>query len=97
MRKKRRRTARQLKTARVAPRLANGASRPANGALRPLVQCPMVRYNSRRRLGRGSTLKEIKEADMPQKLARTVGVAVDHRRRNRSVEGFQRNVQRLRE
>eukprot|EP00182_Erythrolobus_australicus_P000385 CAMPEP_0185831444 /NCGR_PEP_ID=MMETSP1353-20130828/1490_1 /TAXON_ID=1077150 /ORGANISM="Erythrolobus australicus, Strain CCMP3124" /LENGTH=209 /DNA_ID=CAMNT_0028529501 /DNA_START=46 /DNA_END=675 /DNA_ORIENTATION=+ len=90
MRKKRRRTARQLKAARVVPR-------PADGALRPVVQCPTVRYNMRQRLGRGFTLEELKEAGMPKKLARTVGVAVDHRRRNRSVEGFQRNVQRLKE
>mmetsp|Transcript_12326 Transcript_12326/g.26963 ORF Transcript_12326/g.26963 Transcript_12326/m.26963 type:complete len:210 (+) Transcript_12326:24-653(+) len=90
MRKKRRRTARQLKAARIAPR-------PVDGALRPVVQCPTVKYNMKRRLGRGFTLEELKEAEMPKKLARTVGIAVDHRRKNRSVEGFQRNVQRLKE
>uniref|UniRef100_A0A7S0T5W9 60S ribosomal protein L13 n=1 Tax=Erythrolobus madagascarensis TaxID=708628 RepID=A0A7S0T5W9_9RHOD len=90
MRKKRRRTARQLKAARIAPR-------PVDGALRPVVQCPTVKYNMKQRLGRGFTLEELKEAEMPKKLAGTVGIAVDHRRKNRSVEGFQRNVQRLKE
>lgn len=30
-------------------------------------------------------------------FARTIGIAVDHRRRNKSVESLQRNVQRLKE
>ncbi|KAI4367965.1 hypothetical protein MLD38_016586 [Melastoma candidum] len=30
-----------------------------------------------------------------EKLAPTVGIAVDHRRKNRSLEGLQANVQRL--
>lgn len=30
-------------------------------------------------------------------VARTVGIAVDHRRKNRSVESFEANVQRLKE
>lgn len=34
-------------------------------------------------------------AGIPKKLAPTVGISVDHRRRNRSLEGFQTNVQRL--
>ena len=31
------------------------------------------------------------------KLAPTIGIAVDHRRRNRSLESLQANVQRLKE
>lgn len=34
-------------------------------------------------------------AGIPRKLAPTIGIAVDHRRRNRSLEGLQTNVQRL--
>merc|ERR1712124_125785 len=32
---------------------------------------------------------------IPKKLARTIGVAVDHRRRNRCEESLQTNVERL--
>ncbi|KAF3660079.1 60S ribosomal protein L13-1 [Capsicum annuum] len=34
-------------------------------------------------------------AGIPKKLARTIGIAVDHRRRNRSLEGLQINAQRI--
>lgn len=45
--------------------------------------------------GRGFTLAELKAAGVPVKGARGVGIAVDHRRINRSEEGFKINVQRL--
>uniref|UniRef100_UPI0016591672 ribosomal protein L13e n=3 Tax=unclassified Salmonella TaxID=2614656 RepID=UPI0016591672 len=32
-----------------------------------------------------------------KKIARTIGIAVDHRRRNLSVEGLEANIQRLKE
>eukprot|EP00408_Alexandrium_pacificum_P063248 CAMPEP_0171177832 /NCGR_PEP_ID=MMETSP0790-20130122/12441_1 /TAXON_ID=2925 /ORGANISM="Alexandrium catenella, Strain OF101" /LENGTH=39 /DNA_ID= /DNA_START= /DNA_END= /DNA_ORIENTATION= len=35
------------------------------------------------RLGKGFTLAELKEAKIPKKLAPTIGIAVDHRRKNR--------------
>merc|ERR1719263_1220510 len=47
------------------------------------------------RLGRGFTLAELREAKIAPKLARTIGIAVDHRRRNRCTESLQENVQRL--
>merc|ERR1712139_142506 len=47
------------------------------------------------RLGKGFTLDELKEAGIPKKLAKTWGVAVDYRRKNRSTEGLQENVARL--
>eukprot|EP00871_Galdieria_phlegrea_P004835 jgi/Galph1/5352/GphlegSOOS_G3931.1 len=90
MRKKRRRLLRQKKAARIAPR-------PVNGPLRPIVQCPTIRYNMKQRLGRGFTLEELKEAKISPRYARTIGISVDHRRKNRSVESLQRNVQRLKE
>merc|ERR1711974_130475 len=43
----------------------------------------------------GFTLEELKEAKIPKKLARTIGIAVDHRRRNKCTESLQANVNRL--
>jgi len=54
-------------------------------------------YNIRVRAGRGFTLEELKEAGVSRKQALSIGVAVDHRRKNRSVEAMQANVQRLQE
>lgn len=34
-------------------------------------------------------------AGIPKKLAPTIGISVDHRRKNRSLESLQSNVQRL--
>eukprot|EP00744_Colponema_vietnamica_P000010 GILI01000025.1.p2 GENE.GILI01000025.1~~GILI01000025.1.p2 ORF type:complete len:208 (-),score=85.06 GILI01000025.1:105-728(-) len=86
-RKKSRRLARQEKAAKVAPRPL--------GLLRPVVRAPSARYNLKQRLGRGFTLEELQAAGVNRNLARSVGVAVDHRRTNKSVEAFQENVQRL--
>ncbi|KAL5713895.1 hypothetical protein ACHQM5_015929 [Ranunculus cassubicifolius] len=45
---------------------------------------------------RGQTLKyNMKAARVPKKLAPTIGIAVDQRRRNSSLEGLQANAQRL--
>ncbi len=86
-----RRSTRRLKKAReVAPR-------PAAGPLRPVVRCPTVRYQTKVRAGRGFTLEEVKRAGLSKYFARTIGIAVDHRRRNRSLESLQQNVQRLKE
>jgi large subunit ribosomal protein L13e len=65
------------------------------------------------RLGRGFSLEELKvtqrpcttnlyqlaaqEAGISAKLAPTIGIAVDHRRMNHSVESLQSNIQRLKE
>ncbi|KAI9313192.1 50S ribosomal protein L13e [Dichotomocladium elegans] len=87
-RKKSRRVARIQKAARIAPR-------PVDGLLRPAVRCPTQRYNMRLRVGRGFTLDELKEAGINRKVARTIGIAVDHRRRNKSQESLELNVQRL--
>ncbi|CAI5645499.1 unnamed protein product [Oreochromis niloticus] len=82
-RKIRRRKARQAKARRIAPR-------PVAGPLRPQVRCPTIRYHTKVRSGRGFTLEELK-------TARTIGISVDPRRRNRSTESLQANVQRLKE
>ncbi|MGH0123996.1 UNVERIFIED_CONTAM: hypothetical protein FKN15_019270 [Acipenser sinensis] len=85
-----RRKARQAKARQIAPR-------PIAGPLRPSVRCPTVRYHTRVRSGRGFTLEELKAAGIHKKVARTIGIAVDARRRNRSTESLQTNVQRLKE
>ena len=63
--------------------------------LRPVVHSLTRKYNSKTRYGRGFTLQEVKAAGLTRKFARTVGIAVDHRRQNTSEEGLQLNVQRL--
>ncbi|PWA17254.1 hypothetical protein CCH79_00010396, partial [Gambusia affinis] len=89
-RKLRRRKARQAKARRIAPR-------PVAGPLRPQVRCPTIRYHTKVRAGRGFTLEELKAAGIHKKTARTIGITVDPRRRNRSTESLQANVQRLKE
>merc|ERR1711937_154907 len=89
-RKIRRRKNRLEKARKIAPR-------PVGGDLRPIVRCQTFKYNTRVRAGRGFSLDEIKAAGLGKKEAATIGIAVDHRRRNRSVESLQLNVQRLKE
>jgi large subunit ribosomal protein L13e len=88
--KKRRRAARATKAARLAPR-------PVDGLLRPAVRAQTVKYNTKLRPGRGFTLEELKAAGVRRKEARTIGIAVDHRRKNRSEESMAMNVERLKE
>merc|ERR1712050_331565 len=85
---KRRAQNRKAKAAKLSPR-------PAAGLLRPIVHPPTQRYNMKLRLGKGFTLDELKEAKIPVKKALTIGIAVDHRRRNRCAESLQANVDRL--
>ena len=87
-RKQRRRVNRIEKATRVAPR-------PVSGLLRPQVRASSLRYNSKIKPGRGFTLDELKQAGINVKEARNIGIAVDHRRHNASVETLQANVQRL--
>lgn len=75
---------------------AKVALRPV-GLLRPVVRCPTFRYHTKVRGGRGFTLRELKAAGLNAAYARTVGIAVDQRRRNKSVESVQVNAQRLKE
>jgi len=86
--KHRRRSTRAQKAVRIAPR-------PVAGLLRPAVHAPTQQYNRKLRAGRGFTLDELKEAGVRRKEARSIGIAVDHRRRNRSLESLQTNVNRL--
>merc|ERR1712080_529593 len=70
---------------------------PTGGLLRPIVHCQTNKYNMRVRAGRGFTLQEIRSAGISPKYAQSIGICVDHRRRNRSLESVQANVQRLKE
>ncbi|KAK9696293.1 60S ribosomal protein L13 [Basidiobolus ranarum] len=87
-RKKRRRLNRVQKAAAIAPR-------PIDGLLRPAVRCPTIKYNTKLRSGKGFTLEELKEAGIRRKEALTIGISLDHRRRNKSEESLNLNVQRL--
>merc|ERR1712238_548691 len=87
-RKKRRATNRKEEAKKVFPR-------PAAGLLRPVVHPPTQRYNMKLRLGRGFTMGELREAKIAPKLAPTIGISVDHRRRNRCTESLKTNVDRL--
>ncbi|KAL5143310.1 60S ribosomal protein L13-2 [Glycine soja] len=80
--------ARQKKAVKIFPR-------PTAGPLRPIVHGQTLKYNMKVRGGRGFSLEELKAAGIPKKLAPTIGIAVDHRRKNRSLESLQANVQRL--
>lgn len=82
-----RRQARLEKAAKVAPRPID--------ALRPIVRAPTLKYNRKVRAGRGFSLAELKAVGLSAKYARTIGIAVDHRRQNKSTETFENNVARL--
>ena len=88
--KKKRRLRRAEKAAKVFPR-------PADGLLRPVVRCETIKYNQKTRLGRGFTFLELKEAGINKHEALGIGIAVDHRRKNRSENSLRENVQRLKE
>ncbi|EZG42715.1 60S ribosomal protein L13 [Gregarina niphandrodes] len=88
-RKQRRRLARQKKVA------AAGLA-PIN-KLRPIVQCCSQKYNFRPRAGRGFTVEELKAVGLTAARARTIGISSDVRRVNKNQEGFDRNVERLKE
>jgi len=89
LKKKRRAIKRSVKVAHNLPKPAD--------FLRPMVHCPTVRYNSKVRAGRAFSLQELKEAGLSKAYAQTIGIAVDVRRTNKSIESILLNVQRLRE
>jgi len=86
-RKVRRRNARKAKAATLGVRPIT--------LLRPAVRGQTIRYNAKIRKGRGFSLGELKEAGVSRKAALGLGIVVDHRRRNLSVEGKSLNVERL--
>merc|ERR1712166_989471 len=53
------------------------------------------KWMERVKAGRGFTLGELKGAGISAKKAGTIGIAVDHRRTNKSTESLLINVERL--
>ena len=83
----RRLLARKQKAQTIAPRPID--------QLRPVVRGNTIRYNNRTRLGKGFSLAEIKAAGLSVSFARSIGIAVDARRQNRSQESLDVNKARL--
>jgi large subunit ribosomal protein L13e len=54
-----------------------------------------VRYHTKVRAGRGFSLEELRVAGIHKKMAHTIGISVDPRKRNKSTESLQANVQLL--
>ena len=63
--------------------------------LRPAVRAPTLKYNTKLRQGRGFTTEELKAAGIRKKEARSIGIPVDHRRKNKSEESLKLNADRL--
>jgi len=61
------------------------------------VRCSSIKYNSKVRLGRGFTLNELRGAGLTKQFAQTIGIAVDHRRKNRSEGPLAENIARLKQ
>ncbi|CDU20605.1 hypothetical protein YYC_01398 [Plasmodium yoelii 17X] len=81
-------------------RLLREKRRKENGStpiekLHPLVHCPTQRYNFKIRLGKGFSLDEIKAVNLTPSAARSIGIVVDKRRKNRCEESLKRNAERL--
>jgi large subunit ribosomal protein L13e len=87
MKAKKRKQLRKQKAARVFPRPLH--------LLKPLVRIANSKGNNRLRFGRGFTPMELKGAKLSKLFAKTIGISVDERRKNKSEEGYNRNVQRL--
>ncbi|KAH8931755.1 hypothetical protein BDL97_19G037600 [Sphagnum fallax] len=72
---------------------------PTAGPLCPVVHSQTFKYNSKICSGQGFTLEELKicfyAAGISKKLAPTIGIAVDHRRKNRCLESLEVNVAHL--
>ncbi|XDC59056.1 hypothetical protein R6Z07M_010238 [Ovis aries] len=65
--------------------------------LKPHFRKDWQRYHRKVRAGRGFSLEELSVAGIHKKVAPTIGISVDPRRRNKCTESGQANVQRLKE
>jgi large subunit ribosomal protein L13e len=65
--------------------------------LRPLVRGQTRRYAHKVKFGRGFSLTELKAAKLTAAFAQSIGISVDHRRRNLNSEALEANVKRLNE
>lgn len=89
-RKHRRRVLRMRKAKLIAPNPTH--------KLRPIVHGQTNKYNTKIKLGRGFTKKELKDAGISSLLyARSIGIAVDLRRKDTSKETLDMNSNRIKE
>ena len=89
-RKHRRRVLRQKKAALANPNPTH--------KLRPIVRGQTNKYNTKIKLGRGFTKKELKDAGISGlSYARSLGIAVDLRRKDTSQETLSLNAGRIKE
>ena len=89
-RKHRRRVLRQKKAALITPNPTH--------KLRPVVRGQTNKYNTKIKLGRGFTVKELKEAGIRGlSFARSLGIAIDLRRKDTSKETLDLNAGRIKE
>ena len=89
-RKHRRQVKRAVKAAKVAPNPTH--------TLKPIVRGQTNKYNNKIRLGRGFTKEELKKAGiLSLNYARSLGIAIDLRRKDTSNEAQTANVNRLKE
>merc|ERR1712170_19239 len=82
------------KKLRAQRRAANAAVAPIS-KLRPVVFGQTRRHGSKVKFGRGFSLGELQAAGLTQAFARSVGIAVDHRRHNKNADTMATNVERL--
>ena len=60
--------------------------------LSPIIRCCQAKFNMKLRQGKGFSFEELKQANLKPQYARTIGIFVDPRRRNKNVEEMKRNV-----
>ena len=89
-RKKRRRILRQKKAKLVSPNPTH--------KIRPIVRGQTNKYNTKIKLGKGFTKKEVNEAGIKGlSYARSLGIAIDLRRKDTSKETLDLNAGRIKE
>merc|ERR1711915_34791 len=67
------------------------------GLLRPIVRPSCIKHSHKLRIGQGFTKQELRMAKLSLPFAKQFGIAVDKRRKNKSIEATERNVERLKE
>ena len=82
-----------LRRSRRASRAAERSPAPVD-LLRPLAKANTRRYADKIRFGRGFSLEEVRAAGLTPSFARTIGIAVDHRRHGSNVME-ETNIERL--
>lgn len=88
--KLRRRKLRSLKAKRLGPNPTH--------SLRPAVRGQTRRYNNKLKLGRGFTLEELKKGGLKNvNYARSIGIAIDLRRKDTCAETQKVNIDRIKE